>query len=346
MTPGVRGVELCDVRGSHKCAADCLHAALDYASRGWPVVPMHEPSQSGCCSCRLGSECRSSAKHPRTAHGVKDGTTDLSVIRAWWMRCPRANVGILTGTGSGIIVLDVDPRNGGTESLARLQSQIGGLPETVTVATGGGGMHFYLRHPGGHIRSREMTGFPGIDVKGDGGIVIAPPSVHISGCRYAFVTQSPFQGREEHTQWGMVAQLPEAVAALLNPPRRAARPSMSLASELVSDWTRYGQVALSMEYQRVRGAVRGTRNMTLNRAAFSLGQLIAGNQVDGHLATQVLMQAALDAGLSEPEASRTLTSGLDAGMRHPRTPSSDPMRTTRTRSGSSGHVSAHALWQQ
>jgi len=93
----------------------CLTAALDYARRGWPLIPLHAATADGCSCAR--DECSSVGKHPRTEHGLKDATTDEGVIGRWWDKWPEANVGIVTGAVSGLVVLDVDPRHGGDESL-------------------------------------------------------------------------------------------------------------------------------------------------------------------------------------------------------------------------------------
>ena len=94
-----------------------LDAALDYASRGWAVIPLHHPTTARPCSCGR-ADCDSPGKHPRTDHGVKDATTDETAIRRWWGQDPAANVGIATGAVSGIAVVDIDPRNGGRQSVA------------------------------------------------------------------------------------------------------------------------------------------------------------------------------------------------------------------------------------
>lgn len=160
-----------------------LAAALDYVNRGWPVLPLNWPVGAGC-SC--GEDCgKSAAKHPLTAHGLKDATTDQEQVKVWWKRWPLANIGILTGQESGLLVLDIDPRNGGTESFKRLP---GNLPLTPTAYSGGGGEHYYLKHPGDrYIKSAtELGGYPGIDLKADGGYIVAPPSRHISGGIYSW----------------------------------------------------------------------------------------------------------------------------------------------------------------
>lgn len=157
-----------------------LDAALWYARRGWAVLPLHTPSKSGRCSCGQ-RPCASSGKHPRTLHGVKDATTDRATIRDWWREWPRANVGIATGSASGILVLDIDPRNHGEDTLATYLEQHGPLPDVPTVDTGGGGAHFFFKFPEG-LGSVKLG--PGIDVQGEGKYIVAPPSFHPSGRYY------------------------------------------------------------------------------------------------------------------------------------------------------------------
>jgi hypothetical protein len=96
-------------------------------------------------------------------------------------------VGVVTGLISGLVVLDVDPGHGGDESLARFVHRYAPFPATVEAVTGGGGRHFYFAHPGGDMRNRAGLA-PGIDLRGDGGMVVAPPSMHPSGRRYAWRT--------------------------------------------------------------------------------------------------------------------------------------------------------------
>ena len=158
-----------------------LAPGLAYAQRGWPVLPLHSP-KGQACSCR-NPDCRHVGKHPRTLHGVKDATTDAATIRTWWAKWPDANIGIATGSISGLMVLDVDPRHGGLESLRRLQDQPGPLPRGPAVLTGGDGYHYYFLAP--DFRVRNKVGLAdGIDVRGDGAYIIAPPSRHATGQIY------------------------------------------------------------------------------------------------------------------------------------------------------------------
>jgi hypothetical protein len=158
-----------------------LGAALEYAGRGWPVIPLHAP-EGDVCSCG-DPGCQNVGKHPRTLHGVKDAIRDKATIRGWWKQWPKANIGIATGARSGIVVLDSDPRHDGDTSLRGLEQEHGLVPEGPRVRTGGNGTHFYLKHPGTMVRSRSGIA-PGLDVRGDGGYVVAPPSRHASGKRY------------------------------------------------------------------------------------------------------------------------------------------------------------------
>ena len=156
-----------------------VKAALWYASHGFPVFPLHS-APGGVCSC--GSlKCQNPGKNPRTAHGFKDARRDQSRVAAWWKRWPDANIGIPTGAPSRLIVLDCDPRNGGPSDRVELIERCGPIPDTAEAITGGGGRHLYFRHGGGAVPKALALG---IDLKGDGGYVVAPPSVHASGNAY------------------------------------------------------------------------------------------------------------------------------------------------------------------
>ena len=159
-----------------------LEMVLHYASLGWRVVPVWRPS-NGVCTCRKRDQCRKPGKHPRTRHGWEAATTDPKKIRAW--KWQSANIGIATGRETGLLVIDVDPRNGGLESIKELQGKFGKLPSGPRVQTGGGGWHVYLRHPPGPVR--KTSGMPGIDIKSDGGFVVAPPSAHVTGGAYRWI---------------------------------------------------------------------------------------------------------------------------------------------------------------
>ncbi|MDQ3539735.1 MAG: bifunctional DNA primase/polymerase [Chloroflexota bacterium] len=166
-----------------------LAAALDAAAQSIQVFPLHAPDLAGRCSCLR--DCgRDIGKHPRTRHGLHDASVELAAIRRWWHLWPEANIGVRTGAVSGVFVIDVDPE--GYDSLAALASEHGApgfCPDTWTVRTGRGGAHLYFWHPGPEERIKTSAGLlaPGLDVRGDGGYAILPPSRHANGNRYAWI---------------------------------------------------------------------------------------------------------------------------------------------------------------
>jgi putative DNA primase/helicase len=158
--------------------------ALQYASMGWPVIPLHS-IQNGRCTCQNPS-CTAPGKHPLTTHGLSEASVDPSIIDGWWSRWSWANVGIVTGTVSGFIVLDIDPRHMGDVTLFELTGKNGNLPDTLQTITGGGGRHILFQYPGRKVPndSRGAVIGPGIDIRGDGGYIVAPPSNHVSTKQY------------------------------------------------------------------------------------------------------------------------------------------------------------------
>jgi hypothetical protein len=124
-------------------------------------------------------------------NGCKDAMTSKDQIVKWWTETNGlANVAIATGAPSGLVVLDVDAKSGGLNALAELEQQHGKLPTTPTAHTGSGGKHYFFRYPLGAKIGNRTGIVPGIDVRGDGGYVIAPPSDHASGGRYSWLVPS------------------------------------------------------------------------------------------------------------------------------------------------------------
>jgi hypothetical protein len=159
-----------------------LNAAIAYADLGWTILPIW-PIVDGRCAC--GCAGKSAGKHPYgpcAPRGLKNATTDGTVISKWFEGNIVPNLAVCCGEESGIMVLDVDPRNGGDESLAKL----GKLPDTAIVATGGDGKHFYFRQACPISSGAHRLG-PGLDIKATGGYVLIPPSNHISGGTYKWL---------------------------------------------------------------------------------------------------------------------------------------------------------------
>ncbi len=154
--------------------------ALTLAATGFHVVPVHHPKADRSCSCRTGATCNSPGKHPHLKDWYAKATTDAATIERLWNQLPRANIGIVPFR-SGLIVLDVDPRNGGNETWAKLIQELGPL-DAPRVLTGGGGVHYYIDAGGAHIPKGTLG--PGIDVQGDRSFVVGPGSLHKSGALY------------------------------------------------------------------------------------------------------------------------------------------------------------------
>ena len=163
--------------------------AIEYASKDLRVFPLHSIGEDGKCTCGK-ADCGSPGKHPRTKNGVKDATTDAEQIAAWWAKWPDANVGI--ATGNGLLVLDVDTKHEGIETIERIEETEGPMPETAMVLTGGGGRHYYFYLPPNKREGiKNAVGIGrGLDLRFDGGYVVAPPSRHVSGRTYEWEASS------------------------------------------------------------------------------------------------------------------------------------------------------------
>lgn len=192
-----------------------LDAALGYHDIGWSVVP-----------------AMARAKRPSIRwQPFQDRRASKGDLKKWFERRPDANLAVVTGAISGIVVLDVDVSHGGRESLKQLTDIHGPLPDTVESRTGGGGRHLYFRHPGREFRNR--TGIePGIDIRGDGGVIIVPPSIHPSG--------KPYVWRKGHAPGEIsLARLPEWLAEPRFPRRKGH--SVAYWRELVRNGVSEGQ---------------------------------------------------------------------------------------------------------
>lgn len=194
---------------SNRTLADIL---LGYAARGWPVLPLHG-IRNGHCTCSRKAKCAAGAgKHPRTQRGLHDASTDPDTIREWISKYHDANWAIAGGRplpdGGHLLILDVDPRNGGKDSLANLPE----LPDTVSAASGGNGMHYLFRTPTPQPCGRLTDG---IDIKASGGYIVVAPSTHASGGSYSW---------RNHPDEHRIAEAPDFI---LQRATSAPRPSWS-----------------------------------------------------------------------------------------------------------------------
>jgi len=189
------------MRGETMSEPTMLEAALGYAEKlGWKVFPCHSITE-GRCTCG-DPACTSPGKHPRTVHGCKDASSDRAVIVEWWRRSPNSNIAVATGEPSGVDVLDVDPRHGGTNT-PRAGAGTRRIACHADEHHRGRRLAQVLQHTPGLANSAGKLG-PGLDWRTTGGFVILPPSQHISGRRYVWECASR---PEEIT----AARLPEAL---------------------------------------------------------------------------------------------------------------------------------------
>jgi len=273
-----------------------------YAALGWPVLPLHTPTRVGC-SCRQRQGCGQAGKHPRIARGLHAATLDGGQVTSWWRRWPAANVAVVTGARSGLLVIDVDGA-AGEATLHQLETAHAPLPATRQQRTGGG-RHLLFAHPGRPVPNSAGKLGEGVDVRGDGGFIVAAPSRHHTGAVYTWTHPLP------------VAPTPGWLLNLLDPPTAApAAPAVVPVGEGVR--SRYARAALAREADRVRAAQPGGRNATLNAAAFALGTLVGAGTLTDADVHAALLPAAAAAGLAEREARATIASGLSAGAARPR----------------------------
>ena len=187
---------------THGCARHQLaRAALYYATvLHWPIFPLRPRDKRPLISRAAGG------------HGCLDATTDPERVRWWWTRCPDANIGLaLCVCGFDTFACDIDPRNGG--SLDKLVRKFGPLPQTVQALTGGGGHHVLLIGP---VRGTVLP--PGIDIKGAGGYIVLPPSIHPSGQLYRW------EAGRRPTDLGIAPAPAELLRALARPRSSGAVP--------------------------------------------------------------------------------------------------------------------------
>jgi len=245
-----------------------------------------------------------SGKRPTLTAWQSAPRESLEQALAW---ASEGNVGLRTGGPSGVVVIDADPGADVSEL---------GLPPTVTVNTGRpGARHFYFRHSGTLGNSSGKLG-DHIDVKADGGQVVFPGSLHPE-------THRRYEWAEGHEPWNIeLAALPEAVLARLRasdtpqaPPRTA---RLAQVGRSAAKGDPYARAALERELAAVCAATEGQRNDVLNRASFSLGTLIGAGWLDRQEAEGALREAALGVGLEPGEVDRTIRSGIDSGVQHPR----------------------------
>jgi hypothetical protein len=288
--------------------------ALAYASAGHPVFP-----------------CKPD-KRPFTKNGFKDATTDPQKVAEYWAQHPSALIGMPTGAASGLFVLDLDVNRESGERVGEASLSAVGLSELLSypiqVITLSGGRHIYFEHDAELGSTVGRVGV-NIDTRGSGGYVIAPGA---DGYRWA----------EGSILKNTLPVVPAALRTALvrrssEPPARLHAPSNvipisrfeNMASELelvrtiehAANGCTWAERALMDECRLIMAAMPGTRNHSLNRAAFSLGQIIAGGGLDRGATEVGLTLAARRIGLDDAEISKTIASAFGAGAVEPRSAS-------------------------
>ena len=262
---------------------------------------------------------------------MEAATTDQDQIRKWWKRWPDAMVAIPTGGVSGVFVVDLDVNKQTGAPIGESSLKAAGLADCVRhvpcVRTPSGGAHFYFKHPGKGFGNTAGQIGPGIDTRGDGGYVVAPGSFNGSG---AYVPAQTID-------WRALPDLPMALRLALNAKRT------KTAQQHVSLHASWADTALREELARVQAASEGARNDTLNRAAFSLGQIVAGGALNRDHVFARLLEAAIEVGLPESEARGTIDSGMTAGAREPRGPKGEQSKEDTNPGGHDGHTGADDL---
>jgi putative DNA primase/helicase len=263
-------------------------AALAYAREGLRVHPL-----------------RPRDKRPLLAAWQQRASCDPKQVEEWWSEHPTANIGIATGAGSGLVVLDIDGPEG-DEAWAELSSGREGV--ATRVVRTGRGRHLWLATDRADLRNTAgKLGFK-IDVRGEGGYVVAPPSIHPDGTRYAF--EDPEVPIEPLPLW--------LTELMLRPPRTRAAASSVPVPPTRDDGGSF-TVDQQLEYScaLVAAAEEGTRNDTLNREAFRLGRLVGAGRLVEEVVLERLHEAGLASGLEEQEVDQTVSGALERGKAAP-----------------------------
>ena len=184
---------------------------------------------------------KSGQKVPSTVHGVKDATNDFVTFQRLAPASGDFNIGIATGSASNVIVVDVDPRNGGLQAFTELIKRLGPLPKTLISETGGGGRHYYFRPPHDGIRKKLLA--PGVDLLGDGSYAVAPPSQHSSGEVYKWLNGKGPAKQE-------IAALPDAWREFIDADNRARSEVVAPTGDEIHEGSR------NIELTRIAGHLR------------------------------------------------------------------------------------------
>jgi hypothetical protein len=282
---------------------DLLASALHLADLGISVIPLWWPDDD-ICACSLGANCESPAKHPiakLVPNGLTNATTNAVTIEQWWQRYPKANIGLCTG--GEIDVIDVD---GAIPAYQELIADIGAPQFVAMVLTGrgDGGLHIYCTPGGNKTIPSGKHGLPNkIEVKGAGGYVVAPPSKHVTGGTYTYLTKitGEIHGDLELSQWLAKLYVPVVQAATVTPIRQPMHDIPATADNV----TKYRDAVIESARSCVLNAGEGGRWMGLaTEAVPKIARGIAGGLIEHHVGVYALETAARESGLSSNEVAR------------------------------------------
>lgn len=285
---------------------------LSYASQGWPVFPCRPADDYDADTGEVLPE-----KAPLISNGFRGATLNTRVITELWKRNPGALVGIPTGERIGAWVLDLDVKANanGHEWLEAMEDLHGSLPETARVRTANGGTHIFFRYVEG-VRNRGGLG-AGVDVRGEGGFVIAAGSVMSDGRAYHWI---------DDTGPADIADAPDWLLKLVLPPVYEHTGSFTYQP---GSNDAYIESAVRLELEKLAHTGQGQRGYQLNASAFSLGQLVGAGALPRAEAERGLYDAAWACGVAARDGEREtwakIRRGLDAGEKQPR---EIPERTT------------------
>jgi hypothetical protein len=277
-------------------SSEMLESALALAGAGFQVFP-----------------CAYATKVPaKGSRGLHDATANAAVIRRWFGGSYRRNLAVRTGVVSRCWVLDVDD----AEALKALQASHGCLPLTRQ-SRSARGTHYWWRIGNIPVPSSTSKVAQDVDVRGEGGYVLAPPAVHPTGTVYEWENDAPLV---EAPAWlvELAVKRPEPTISQQAIMRRQCPGRAGAASS-------YGRAALHRECALLAGAGEGVRNDQLNKSSFSLYQLVAAGDLDASDVDRELIAACVANGLATdaksggmPQVMRTIRSGARAGLQHPR----------------------------
>ncbi|MGW4462185.1 bifunctional DNA primase/polymerase [Micromonospora sp. NPDC004704] len=287
---------------------DLLAPALRYAEQGWPVFMLGRSKRpvANCEPCREADNDHDPAACTcLTCHGFYAASTDPLQVAAIVAAIPGGQLALRAGTASGLVVVDIDPRNGGDRTMRELIAA-GLLPPTVHVVTGSGGRHLYYRHPGRPVPcSQGKPGMglgPGIDVKSDGGYVVLPPSVHpATGRPYRWVP-----GRQ-------VEEMPPALVEACQPvaPSLPTEPTGPISTREAGGISQPDRL-LAAHLDSISRATAGTRRTTLYGAARGVARMVAADAIQREDAISALTIAGREAEQTDRDIRAAIRGGFRA----------------------------------